>query len=55
VDAFRARGREGHEVGYEALRRWLRTRGAEPARLLEMAQQLPRGLTPIRLALEALL
>jgi hypothetical protein len=55
VDAFRTRGREGYEIGYEALRRWLRTRGAEPARLLEMAQQLPRGLTPIRHALEALL
>src|ERR1700754_378029 len=24
VDAFRLRGREGHELGHEALRRWLR-------------------------------
>ena len=55
VDAFRLRGREGHDVANEALRRWLRRRGAEPARLLELAARLPRALTPLRHALEVLL
>jgi Transcriptional regulator, AbiEi antitoxin len=55
VDAFRLRGREGHELGYEALRRWLRRPGTQPATLLEMAKQFPRALTPLRQALEALL
>ena len=55
VDAFRLRGREGHELGYEALRRWLRRPGAQPAALLEMAGQFPRALTPLRQALEVLL
>jgi hypothetical protein len=55
VDAFRLRGREGHDVAYEALRRWLRRRGAEPARLLELAEKLPRATAPLRHALEVLL
>ena len=55
VDAFRLRGREGHELGYEALRRWLRRPGAQPAALLEMAGRFPRALTPLRQALEVLL
>jgi hypothetical protein len=55
VDAFRLRGREGHELGYEALRRWLRRPGAQPTALLEMAARFPRALTPLRQALEVLL
>jgi 2-polyprenyl-6-methoxyphenol hydroxylase-like FAD-dependent oxidoreductase len=55
VDAFRLRGREGHELGHEALRRWLRRSGAQPAHLLEMASKFPRALTPLRQALEVLL
>lgn len=55
VDAFRLRGREGHELGYEALRRWLRRPGVQPAALLEMANKFPRALTPLRAALEVLL
>jgi hypothetical protein len=55
VDAFRLRGREGHEVANEALRRWLRRRGSEPGRLITLAAQLPRASTPLRQALEVLL
>jgi hypothetical protein len=55
VDAFRTRGREGHELGHEALRRWLRRRGSHPADLLDLAQHWPRTLTPLRTALDVLL
>jgi predicted transcriptional regulator of viral defense system len=55
VDAFRLRGREGRDVANEALRRWLRRRGAEPSKLLAIAAQLPRTLSPLRHALEVLL
>lgn len=55
VDAFRLRGREGRDVANEALRRWLRRRGAQPGRLLELAARLPRATTPLRHALEVLL
>lgn len=55
IDAFRTRGREGHELGHEALRRWLRRRGSQPGDLLELARHWPRTLTPLRTALEILL
>lgn len=55
VDAFRLRGLEGHAVAYEALRRWLHRRGAEPRQLLALAEQLPRATAPLRHALEVLL
>ena len=55
VDAFRLRGREGRDVANEALRRWLRRRGAEPSKLVAIAAQLPRTLSPLRHALEVLL
>lgn len=55
VDAFRLRGREGRDVANEALRRWLRRRGATPARLVALADQLPRASTALRQALEVLL
>jgi predicted transcriptional regulator of viral defense system len=55
VDAFRLRGREGYEVANEALRRWLRRRGSDPVKLLNIAKQLPRSTTPLRHALEVLL
>jgi predicted transcriptional regulator of viral defense system len=54
VDAFRLRGREGHELANEALKRWLRQRN-QPAVLLRVAKQFPRTVTPIRKALELLL
>jgi hypothetical protein len=55
VDAFRLRGREGHEVANEALKRWLRRRGSQPSALLELAKGLPRSEGPLRHALEVLL
>jgi hypothetical protein len=55
VDAFRTRGREGHDVAYEALRRWLRQPGSQPSDLLDMAGHFPRMVSPIRHALEVLL
>ena len=55
IDAFRMRGIEGHEQAYEALRRWLKARGAQPGRLLKMAQLFPRAATPLRRALDAML
>ncbi|MFA7267020.1 MAG: type IV toxin-antitoxin system AbiEi family antitoxin domain-containing protein [Candidatus Nanopelagicales bacterium] len=55
ADAFRLRGTEGTDQAVEALRRWLRTRDAQPAALMRMAQQLPRAEGPTRQALEYLL
>lgn len=55
VDAFRMRAQEGHELANEALKRWLRRRGSQPAALLRMASLLPRSEAPLRHALEVLL
>lgn len=55
IDAFRTRGTEGHELAYEALRRWLRRPGSQPAQLVRMAAAFPRVSTPLRAALEILL
>lgn len=55
VDMFRLRAREGNDLALEALKRWLRRRGAQPSTLLEMADQFPRAAAPIRQALEILL
>jgi len=55
IDAFRTRDREGHELGHEATRRWLRRRGSHPADLLDLARHWPRTLTPLRTALDVLL
>jgi len=55
IDAFRMRATEGHELGYEALRRWLRASGSQPGQLIRLAQQFPKAETPLRLALAALL
>lgn len=55
IDAFRVRGREGHELGHEALRRWLRRRGSSPADLLDLARHWPRTVAPLRTALDVLL
>jgi len=55
IDAFRLRGREGHETANEALKRWLRRPGSQPATLLTMAQRFPRTEGPLRQALEILL
>ncbi|KHL02682.1 hypothetical protein LK10_11770 [Sinomonas humi] len=54
VDAFRLRGTVGYETGVEALRNWLRRRGAQPSQLMEIASALPRAKGPLRQALEVL-
>lgn len=55
VDTFRLRHLQGDDEAYEALRRWLRKPGVQPARLLRMAAHFPRSVGPIRRALEILL
>jgi len=55
VDAFRLRGTEGPELGYEALRRWLRRADTHPQQLVAMAGHWPRVLPAVRHALEVLL
>jgi len=55
IDAFRLRHQEGADVAHEALRRWLRRRGAQPARLLMMARAFPKAEPALRGALEVLL
>lgn len=37
VDCFRLMHREGSDVAYEALRRWLRCRGSSPSAVLQVA------------------
>lgn len=53
ADAFRLRHQVGYELGTEALREWLR-RDGKPARLIELANQLPRTSAPLLAALEHL-
>jgi hypothetical protein len=55
IDAFRTRATEGHELGYEALRRWLCASGSQPGQLIRLAGQFPKAETPLRMALAALL
>lgn len=55
-DAFRLRHREGDEQAVEALKRWLRRRGSQPAALLRVARRLgPAAESPIRETLAILL
>lgn len=53
VDAFRLRGVVGYETARDALREWLR-RGGKPARLMDLATQLPRAKAPLLRMLDAL-
>lgn len=55
VDAFRLRHLEGPETAVEALRRWLRSRGSQPATLLATARAFPKAEPALRGALEILL
>lgn len=55
VDCFRLMYREGSDVAYEALRRWLRRRGSSPSALLEVAARFPKAERGLRHALEVLL
>jgi predicted transcriptional regulator of viral defense system len=54
VDAFRMHGRVGSDVAVEALKRWLRGRGHHPAKLLDIARQLPRGAPELVRTLQVL-
>lgn len=55
IDAFRLRHLEGPETAVEALRRWLRRRGSQPASLLALARAFPKAEPALRAALEILL
>ena len=55
IDSFRLRHLEGPETAVEALRRWLRRRGSQPATLLAMARAFPKAEPALRAALEILL
>jgi hypothetical protein len=55
IDAYRLRHLEGPELATDALRRWLRRRGSQPARLMTMAAEFPAARAPLRAALEILL
>ncbi len=55
VDAYRLRHLYGTDQALEALKRWLRIEGNQPAALLEMASRFPKSAPAIRLTLETLL
>jgi hypothetical protein len=55
VDVVRLRHREGSDIAWEALRRWLTRPGRSPAQLTEIARQLPNAEPALRRALEVLL
>ncbi|MFF5080013.1 type IV toxin-antitoxin system AbiEi family antitoxin domain-containing protein [Actinoplanes sp. NPDC000266] len=55
IDAARMRHREGSELAYGALKRWLKQRGSSPAELLAMARHFPHAERSLREALEILL
>lgn len=55
VDAYRLRHLYGTDQALEALKRWLRIKGNQPAALLEMASRFPKSAPVIRLTLETLL
>ncbi|HEU5269188.1 MAG TPA: type IV toxin-antitoxin system AbiEi family antitoxin domain-containing protein [Jatrophihabitans sp.] len=55
IDAFRLRHLEGPESAVEALRRWLRRSGSQPAALLALARAFPKAEPALRAALEILL
>ena len=55
VDAFRLRWLEGEDLGYIALRRWLRRQGNQTATLYEMASNFPQTLPIILRAVQTLM
>lgn len=55
IDVIRLRHRGGAEVAWEALRRWLRRKGAKPAALIEMARSFHGAKSAVHQALEVLL
>ena len=55
IDVIRLRHREGSDVAWEALRQWLRRKGAKPAALLAMAKRFHGAEAAVRNALEVVL
>lgn len=55
IDIVRVRPLESSEVAWDALRRWLRRPGRNPAKLIELAREFPRAEPALRQALEVLL
>ena len=55
VDMVRLRHQEGAEIAWEALRRWLRQKGARPAALIETARSFRGAESAVRHALEVVL
>ena len=55
VDAFRLRHLYGEDLAVAALRRWLTTRGEQPAELLDAARSFPTAEPSLRRALQVLL
>jgi predicted transcriptional regulator of viral defense system len=55
IDAFRLRHREGRELAYTALRRWLARPDSQPSTLLSMARHFPHAQRALREALDILL
>ena len=55
IDVFRLRHLIGGDTANEALKRWLRIPGSQPAALLKMAANFPKALPQLRNSLEVLL
>lgn len=55
VDVIRLRHREGSDVAWEALRRWIARRGSKPAALLAVAKHFHGAERAVRRALEVVL
>jgi predicted transcriptional regulator of viral defense system len=55
VDVIRLRHREGSDVAWQALRRWLARKGSQPSALLSMSKQFHGAETAVRDALQVVL
>jgi len=55
IDVIRLRHREGSDIAWDALRRWLRRKGTKPARLIELAKKFHGAERAVRAALEVVL
>ena len=55
IDAYRLRHLYGIDQAHDALKKWLRIRGNQPAELLAMTKDFPTAEPTIRTALETLL
>lgn len=55
IDVIRLRHREGPDVAWQALRRWLARKGSQPAALIAMARRFHGAETAVRDALQVVL